>query len=291
MDDEVAKMIQFEKHPSLKRPVAVCAFRGWGDGGEAASSAAAYLRDRWQATRFARVDPEEFFDFQDVRPTVRLENGVTRRIEWPANDFFHASPEGRDIVLFVGHEPNLKWRTFIEGMTSTLQELGVELLVTLGAFLADVPHTRDSPVTGTASNPTLAAGLGLTTSRYEGPTGIVGVLHDAASRAGLDSVSLWAAVPHYLPAGPNPRATLALLQRLSELLEIQIASDTLERAASAWEQRVNDLLAENPELRAFVQRLEDAVSEQQGLGPMPTGDELAAELERFLREQRGEGDR
>lgn len=284
-------MIQFERHPTLKDPVAVCAFRGWGDGGEAASSAAAYLRDRWQATRFARVDPEDFFDFQVVRPTVRLENGVTRRIDWPANDFFHASPEGRDIVLFIGHEPNLRWRTFIEGMTSTLQGLGVELLVTLGAFLADVPHTRASPVTGAASNATLAAALGLTTSRYEGSTGIVGVLHDAAARANLDSVSLWAAVPHYLPAGPNPRATLALLERLSELLGIPIAIDTLERAAATWGSRVNDLLAENPELRAFVQRLEDAVGEQEGLGPIPTADELAAELERFMREQRGDGDR
>lgn len=285
--------IVFEHRPQPNRPSAVCAFRGWSDGGEAASSAAAYLRDRWQAPRFASIDPEEFFDFQAVRPTVHLEEGMTRRIEWPANEFFQATAEGKDFILFIGVEPNLRWKTFAQLVISSLLDLGVERLITLGAVLADVPHTRPSPVTGSASNPQLAASLGLAVSRYEGPTGIVGVLHDTASRAGLESASLWSAVPHYLPAGPNPRASLALLERLKEVLQISIATDTLERAAVAWEGRVNSLVAGNADLRAFVERLEEAVGdqEQDGLGPMPTGDQLADELERFLREQRPEGDR
>lgn len=280
-------MIDFYSRPQLVNPRAICAFAGWNDGGEAATSAARYLRDRWQARRFASIEPEEFFDFSVVRPNVRLEDGVTRRVEWPASEFFHASPEGRDVIVFIGIEPNLRWKTFTEMFVSTLEGLGTELVVTLGAFLANVPHTRESPITGSASDPELAARLGLTASRYEGPTGVVGVLHDAAGRAGLESVSIWAAVPHYLPVAPNPRAALALVERVRALLEISIPTDTLERSAASWEQGVNALAAESPELRAFIERLEAAAGEPEELGPLPTGDQLAAELERFLREQDG----
>ncbi len=279
--------VRIDRRPELTRPAMVCAFRGWNDGGEAATAAAAYLRDRWEAQRFASLDPEEFFDFQVTRPTVRLVDGVTRRIDWPANDFFHASPGGRDVVLFLGIEPNVRWRTFIEAIVGLAGDLGVESLVTLGAFLADVPHTLATPLAGSAANPEEAASLGMSASRYEGPTGIVGVLHDAALRAGVHSLSLWAAVPHYLPGGPNPKAALALAEKAAGVVEAPIDTDTLARAGATWEQQVSESIAENPELSAYVQRLEELAGERE-LTEIPSGEALAAELERFLREQRGD---
>jgi predicted ATP-grasp superfamily ATP-dependent carboligase len=279
--------IRIERRPELTRPAMVCAFRGWNDGGEAATAAAAYLRDRWEARRFASVDPEEFFDFQVTRPTVRLVDGVTRRIDWPANDFFHASPGGRDVVLFLGIEPNVRWRTFIEAIVGLAGDLGVESLVTLGAFLADVPHTLPTPLAGSAASPEEAASLGMSASRYEGPTGIVGVLHDAALRAGVHSLSLWAAVPHYLPGGPNPKAALALAEKAAAVVEAPIDTDTLARAGTTWEQQIGASIAENAELSAYVRRLEELAGERE-LTEIPSGETLAAELERFLREQRGD---
>jgi predicted ATP-grasp superfamily ATP-dependent carboligase len=279
--------IRIERRPELTRPAMVCAFRGWNDGGEAATAAAAYLRDRWEARRFASVDPEEFFDFQVTRPTVRLVDGVTRRIDWPANDFFHASPGGRDVVLFLGIEPNVRWRTFIEAIVGLAGDLGVESLVTLGAFLADVPHTLPTPLAGSAASPEEAASLGMSASRYEGPTGIVGVLHDAALRAGVHSLSLWAAVPHYLPGGPNPKAALALAEKAAAVVEAPIDTDTLARAGTTWEQQIGASIAESAELSAYVRRLEELAGERE-LTEIPSGETLAAELERFLREQRGD---
>jgi predicted ATP-grasp superfamily ATP-dependent carboligase len=268
----------------------VCAFRGWNDGGEAATTAASYLRDRWQAQRIGDVDPEEFFDFQVARPTVRLEGGVTRRIDWPPNDFFHAARGERDVVLFIGIEPNVRWRTFTETLVGAGRDLGVETMVTMGAFLADVPHTVPTPVAGTAPDARRAAELGISASGYEGPTGIVGVLQDAAARAGFQALSLWAAVPHYIPAGPNPKAALALVQKAAAVLEVPVETDTLARAARAWEEQVTETIDENAELKAYVERLEEGVGQRQGTIEIPSGDALAAELEQFLRDQRGETD-
>ncbi|MGH2739692.1 MAG: PAC2 family protein [Actinomycetota bacterium] len=280
--------VEYERRTSLNAPALVCAFRGWNDGGEAATTAATYLRDRWEAERFARLDPEDFFDFQVARPRVRLTDGVTRAVEWPANDFFAARPAGRDIVLFLGVEPNNRWRTFIQAVLDTAKELGVETFVTLGAFLADLPHTLETPITGSASNTEAATRLGIAASRYEGPTGIVGVLHDSARRAGFEAVSLWAGVPHYLPAGPNPKAALALLQKVGQLLGVEIETDTLARAADKWQEQLSEAISENDELRGYVEQLEENVGEGIDLGRIPTGDELAEELQRFLRNQRGE---
>jgi proteasome assembly chaperone (PAC2) family protein len=263
----------------------VCAFRGWNDGGEAASTAVAYLRDRLGATRFASIDPEEFLDFQVHRPQVRVVDGVTRHIEWPVHEFLAARAGGRDLVLMLGVEPNMRWRTFTEHVVEVARATGVELLVTLGAFLADVPHTLHPPVTGAARDSEQAARIGLVPSRYEGPTGIVGVLHDAATRAGLPSVSLWAGVPHYLPGGPNPKAALALLQKLGTLVRIDIPADTLERAATAWSAQIDSAVAANEDLSGHVRRLEEAAGEREDLGPAPSGDALAAEIERFLRDR------
>src|ERR671924_152996 len=215
----MADELQVSSRPQLERPIMIAAFRGWNDGGQGASLATGYLAKTWQAKRFAEVDPESFFDFQATRPHVSLEEGLTRRIDWPETAFYHARPNGleRDVVLLLGIEPNLRWRTFTELVVGLVRDLGVELVITLGALLADVPHTRAAPVTGSASDEELVERLGLSASRYEGPTGIVGVLHDACRSAGIPSASLWAAVPHYVSLTPSPRAALALCDRLGEL--------------------------------------------------------------------------
>lgn len=280
--------IRMQRRPALREPVLIAAFRGWNDGGEASSSALAYLRDRWSAEPFADLDPEDFFDFQVSRPTVRLEGGVTRRIDWPENRFWHASVSGQDAILFLGIEPNMRWRSFTEQIAELAGDLDVTSTVTLGAFLADVPHSAESPVTGSAGDDRKAAELGLTSSRYEGPTGIVGVLHDTLAKSGFPSASLWAAVPHYLPGGPNPRAALALVRKVSAYTGLPVETDTLERAAASWEQQINETISENPELAAYVQQLEDVSGQREGLPEIPSGETLAAELERFLRQQRGE---
>jgi predicted ATP-grasp superfamily ATP-dependent carboligase len=283
--------VRFEKRPTLTRPALVCAFAGWNDGGEAATTAATYLRDRWEASMVASLDPEEFFDFQVTRPTVTLVDGKSRQIDWPANDFFHASLAQRDVIVFIGIEPNVRWKTFCGAIVEAAKEMGVELLVTLGAFLADVPHTRAAPSTASSADPSLLEHLGSVPSRYEGPTGITGVLHDVAGRNGLSSVSLWAAVPHYLPSGPNPRAAMALVEKVAVALDVSVPTDTLARAAESWERQVSSMIEENADLAAYVQRLEETADERVELTEMPSGEALAQELERFLREQRREGDR
>src|SRR6476646_8676229 len=210
--------------PTLRSPVLIAAFRGWNDGGQGASLAGGYLAKLWQARRFAEIDSEGFYDFQVSRPQVSLEEGMTRRLDWPENVFYHARVEGfdHDPVLLLGIEPNLRWRTFTDLIVGLAKELGVELVVTLGALLADVPHTRPAPVTGAASDPSLVEELGLQASRYEGPTGIVGVLGDAFRMAGIPSVSLWSAVLLYVSLAPSPRAARALCDRLAELLGVTI---------------------------------------------------------------------
>ena len=280
--------IRMQQKPDLREPTMILAFRGWNDGGEASTSALAYLRDRWGARPFADIDPEEFFDFQVTRPTVRLEAGVTRRVDWPENRFWHASVSGIDVVLFLGVEPNVRWRTFNEQIVGLARELGVSRTVTLGAFLADLPHSAETPVVGTSDDPRLNQDLGLSPSRYEGPTGIVGVLHTAFSQAGFPSASLWAAVPHYLPGGPNPKAALALVRKVSALTGLPVETDTLERAGASWETQVSATISDNPELNAYVQQLEQAAAERGELTEIPSGEALADELERFLRQQRGE---
>jgi predicted ATP-grasp superfamily ATP-dependent carboligase len=282
--------VTFLDRPRLDRPPIICAFRGWNDGGEAASIALRFLRDRWEAKTFATLDPEEFYDFQVTRPTVRLEEGVSRVIEWPKGEFAAASVEGRDVVLFSAAEPNVRWRTFAGAVLGTAQEIRSQMLVTLGAFLTDVPHSRPVPVVGSAVDEETGSRLGLARSQYEGPTGIVGVLHDTSNRAGLPSVSLWAAVPHYLPVAPNPKAALALVERVAQLLEMRVDTNALTRAVGNWEETVLRLVQESDELTDYVSRLEAAADESLGQvrladEPVPSGESIAAELERFLKEQ------
>jgi proteasome assembly chaperone (PAC2) family protein len=278
--------VRIEERPTLERPVLVAAFRGWNDGAQGASLAVGYLVQAWAGERFAEIDPEEFYDFQVARPHVALEDGVTRRIDWPENAFFHAAvPAGqRDVVLLLGVEPNLRWRTFAGEIVELAQQLGVGLVVTLGALLADVPHTRPAPVTGSATDPDLVEELGLAASRYEGPTGIVGVLHDACRVAGVPSASLWAAVPHYASLAASPKAALALCRRFADLVDADVDLGELERASETYERQVSEAVAENEETQAYVEGLErrrDALGDELDL---PSGDTLAAELTRFLRE-------
>jgi proteasome assembly chaperone (PAC2) family protein len=280
------------ERPDLKRPVLVAAFRGWNDGGQGASLAAGYLAKTWSATRFAEIDPEEFYDFQVSRPQVSLVDGVTRRIDWPDNAFFHASVPGldRDVVLLLGIEPNTRWRTFCDLIAGLAQDLGVELAITLGSLLADVPHTRPAPVTGSATDPRLIEEYGLASSRYEGPTGIVGVLHDACRRGGLDSVSLWAAVPHYVSLAPSPRAALALCERLGTLIGAPVDLTELESAIDAYSEQVTEAVSSDPETAAYVEQLEQRSDELGEEADLPSGESLAAELTRFLRERDEEDD-
>jgi proteasome assembly chaperone (PAC2) family protein len=282
------------RRPELRRPVLVAAFRGWNDGGQGATLACGYLGRQWGAERFADIDPEGFVDFQATRPHVSLDEGLTRRIEWPENTFYHASMPGadRDAVLLLGVEPNFRWRAFSEVIVELARDLDVSLVVTLGALLADVPHTRPAPVTGSASDPALVEQLGLQQSRYEGPTGIVGVLHDTCRRAGLASASLWAAVPHYVSLAPSPRAARALVDRLGALLEVEIDTTELAEAEEAYAAQVSEAVSSDAETAAYVEELErrsdtvEPMSEEN----LPSGDSLAAELTRFLRERDREQD-
>ncbi len=286
----VADDLRIVDRPALRRPVLISAFRGWNDGGQAATVAAAFLARQWDATRFADIDPESFMDFQAVRPTVTLDAGLSRRIEWPENVFFHASVPGadRDAVILLGVEPNYRWRAFTDLVVALARDLGVELVVTLGALLADVPHTRPAPVTGAATDPRLVEELGLQLSRYEGPTGIVGVLHDACRSADLRSVSLWSAVPHYVSLAPSPRAAKALCVRLSDLIGAPIPTSELDEAEEEYATQVSEAVASDPETQAYVEELEQRADSLESFaeeGQLPTGDALADELTRYLRDR------
>jgi proteasome assembly chaperone (PAC2) family protein len=279
--------LQVSYRPELRNPVLVAAFRGWNDGGQGASLAAGYLAKAWGAERFAEIDAEDFYDFQATRPMVTLEDGETRKLEWPDNGFFHARVPGseRDAVILIGTEPNLRWRTFAGLVLGLAQDLAVERVVTFGSLLADVPHTRPAPVTAAATDPQMVEELGLEPSRYEGPTGIVGVLLDAARKASIPSLSLWAAVPHYVSLAPSPRAALALVNRFGELMELDIDTDDLETASDEYSEQVSEAVSTDADTAAYVEELErrvDLLSEEDDL---PSGDTLAAELTRFLRER------
>jgi proteasome assembly chaperone (PAC2) family protein len=279
-----------DRRPTLKRPVMIAAFRGWNDGAQGATLAASFLARSWTAERFADIDPEEFFDFQAVRPHVSLDEGLTRQIDWPENTFYDATvataggQSDRDAVLLLGVEPNTRWRAFTGEVVELARSLDVEMVITLGALLADVPHTRPPPVTGAASDERLVHELGLAASRYEGPTGIVGVLHDACHRASLASASLWAAVPHYASLAPSPRAAHALCARLAELIGAELDLAELERAGELYERQVSEAVAADEETAAYVQELERRADEAEAEKNLPSGDTLAAELTRFLEE-------
>jgi predicted ATP-grasp superfamily ATP-dependent carboligase len=274
----------------LRAPAMVCAFKGWNDAADAASSAITFVGASLGARQFAAIDPEEFYDFQATRPRIEMVGGQTRRIVWPDIEIYEARiPRApRDLILLSGTEPSYRWRTFSRLIVELAEAIGVQLVVTLGALLADVPHTRPVSVTALASDPALVARLSLSQSSYEGPTGIVGVLHGACAEAGLPSASLWAAVPHYIAAAPNPKAALALVRKLEGLVGVAVDASDLEHATVDYERQVNVAVQSDPEVQAFVERLEQAaIDEDDDAGPLPSGDSIARDLQRFLR-QRGD---
>jgi len=278
--------------PELRRPVLVAAFRGWNDGGQGATLAAGYLAKQWNAQQFAEIEAEQFYDFQAMRPQVTLEDGMTRRLEWPENSFFHAEipGTGRGAVILLGTEPNLRWKTFSGLVLGLAQELSIERAVTFGSLLADVPHTRPAPVTAAATDESLMSELGLEPSRYEGPTGIVGVLLGACRDAGITSLSLWAAVPHYVSLAPSPRAALSLVRRFGELMSIDVDVSELEQAANEYSEQVSEAVSADADTAAYVEELERRVDMLSAEEQLPSGDTLAAELTRFLREREEQDD-
>ena len=289
------RYVNLEWRPELDRPVLIAAFTGWNDAAEAASVASATLRDGWEAQRFGAFDAEEFFDYQATRPQIKLVEGVTRTMEWPENHLYATASNleaagGRGAVLLCGPEPSFRWRSFCAAVIELARELNVELVVTMGALLADVPHSRSVSVAANSQDPALIENLGLSASRYEGPTGITGVLHRACAEGGLPSVSFWASVPHYLPAIPSAPAALALLESLSGLLGVEVDTSDLERGAAAYQEQVSAAVSQDSDLASYVRMLEDRFDSQvnQGSRDLPTGDDLARELESFLREERHE---
>jgi len=273
----------FDSLPELTDPVVVAAFEGWNDAGDAATGAVEHLELIWDASPLAALDPDDYYDFQVNRPTVTHVDGVSRRIEWPTTRISVARPTGsaRDIVLLRGIEPNMRWRGFCEELIELCKELEVSTVVTLGALLADTPHTLPVPVTGTSYDSESAKRWGLETSRYEGPTGIVGVFQNACVQAGLPAVSFWAAVPHYVSQPPAPKATVALLQRVEEVLEVSVPLGALPEQGEEWVRTVSEMASEDDEVVEYVRALEEKAS-QIDLS-QASGDAIAKDFERYLR--------
>ena len=284
----------WERRPDpLRAPALLCAFKGWNDAADAASAALTFVGESLGARRFASIDPEEFYDFQSTRPHVRLTDGIHRELTWPEVEIYEVRvPRApRDLVLVAGVEPSMRWRTFCKIVVELAEALDVQFAVTLGALLADVPHSRPISITGLASDPALVDRLGLSSSTYEGPTGIVGVLHAAFQEAGMPSASLWAAVPHYIAATPNPKASLAIVRKLETLVGVSVDASDLEEAAGDYERQVNRAVQSDPDIQAFVERLEEAAEEnaEEQPGPLPSGDTIAREFQRFLKQRGPEG--
>jgi hypothetical protein len=270
----------------------IAAFSGWNDAGDAASDAVRWLVRASNARPFAALDIEEYLDFQAARPTVDLVDGVVRMITWPALALSGGTlaASDRDLVLLLGVEPNLRWPAFCDDVIGVARKTGCEIIVTLGALLGDTPHSRPIRCTGSATDEVLAARLGMQRSRYEGPTGIVGVLHDACNTAHIPSVSLWAAVPHYVSLAPSPRAALALCHRLGDILGTEVDTAELDEAAERYSEQVSEAVASDEETAQYVAELEERAEILDDEQEIPSGESLAAELTRFLRDrERGNG--
>lgn len=290
--------LQAEESPTLRSPVLITAFAGWNDAAQAATASVLFLAERWSARRFAHIDPEEFFDFTETRPIIRLDPEHQRQLEWPSNTFYYHIDHSlsRDVALLLGIEPHLKWRTFTESVLELARQCGVSTVVTLGALLADAVHTRPVPLTGYSMEAGLAerlASMGMTGTRYQGPTGILGTLHDACRRSGLPAASLWASVPYYLGTTPNPKASHTLLSTLNALLDLHLDLASLEEQARAFEEQVTQAVVSNPEVAAHIRELEGRIDAAQAegaeaeAGELPASDIVIKDLEDFLRRQRG----
>ena len=284
-------MIEFDGIGKLTSPVIIAAFEGWNDAGEAASGVISHLSLAWQATPVGAIDPEDYYDFQVTRPVTEVAEGRTERLIWPTTRLLVAKQDAtdRDLVLVHGIEPNMRWRGFCSELVESFTRLGAELVLLLGALLADSPHTRPVPVTAAASDPALAAGLRAEPVDYKGPTGIVGVLQHACADAGIPAVSLWASVPHYVAQPPCPKATLALIRGLEDVLDVPLPLADLPAEARAWERGVDELAEQDTEVAEYVRTLEEA-KDATDL-PEASGDAIAREFERYLRRRRDPGER
>jgi proteasome assembly chaperone (PAC2) family protein len=287
--------VEWQDRPTLRDPIIVCAFKGWNDAGEAASAAVQFLCEAFDAQPLATIDPEEYYDFTAVRPTVRLVEGRSRAIDWPENSFHAARVPAadRDLIMLRGVEPSLRWKAFCADVQEVAETMGATMIVTLGALLADVPHSRPVGITGLASAEGLVERLGFDRTNYEGPTGIVGVLHNVCQEAGIPSASLWANVPHYVAATPNPKAALALVRGFEGIAGIVVDASRLEGASEDYDRQVTAAVASDPDVKAFVERLEemaDEISEEEDREQqLPSGDVIAREFQRFLRQRGPEG--
>jgi predicted ATP-grasp superfamily ATP-dependent carboligase len=282
--------IELQSVGKLNSPALIAAFEGWNDAGEAASGAIGHLIESWNASPAGEIDPEDYYDFQVTRPVMEVSDGKTERLVWPTTRIALASPPaiGRDLLLVQGIEPNMRWRGFTAELVGAFEKLGVELVILLGALLADSPHTRPVPVSAAASDVALAAQLHVEPVDYKGPTGIVGVLQQACASAGLSAVSLWAAVPHYVAQPPSPKATLALLRHVEDVLDISLPLADLPAEARAWERGVDELAEQDAEVAEYVRTLEEA-KDATDL-PEASGDAIAREFERYLRRRGDRGE-
>ena len=285
--------MEIHQIPLLRNPVMVMAFSGWNDAAEAASGAVEHLLSGWRDIGddvvhelIADVESEDYYDFQVNRPVVSIDESQIRSITWPTTQIFGLSipSMARDLVIVTGVEPSMRWKSFTSDLLDLADDLEVSLIVTLGSLLADTPHTRPITVTGTGAHPSISARLGVSVSKYEGPTGILGIIQDGCMRRGIDAISLWAAVPHYASNAPSPKATLALINTLEDFLDISIPLSDLPEAADAWEKDVNDLAAEDNEVAEYVKALEE--SKDAAELPDVSGDSIAKEFERYLRRQK-----
>jgi proteasome assembly chaperone (PAC2) family protein len=282
--------MEIHQIPLLREPIMIMAFSGWNDAAEAASGAVEHLLSGWRDKNddvipelIANVESEDFYDFQVNRPVVSIDESEIRSITWPSTQVFGMAIPSmkRDLVIVTGVEPSMKWKSFTSDLLDLADDLEVSLIVSLGSLLADTPHSRPITVTGTGAHPSIANRLGVSVSKYEGPTGILGIIQDGCMRRGIDAISLWAAVPHYASSAPSPKATLALINTLEEFLNIKIPLSDLPDRADAWEREVNDLAAEDSEIADYVKALEE--SKDAAELPEVSGDTIAKEFERYLR--------
>jgi proteasome assembly chaperone (PAC2) family protein len=283
-------MTEFEGWPELNEPFMIAAFEGWNDAGDAASGAIEHLELLWNAIPLTEIDPDDYYDFQVNRPDVSLVDGVSRRITWPTTRISWCRPPGAsfDVVLVRGIEPNMRWRAFCHELLGVVHELDVRTVVTLGALLSDSPHTRPTQVTGTAYDPEAATRFGIERSRYEGPTGIIGILQHTCVGAGIPALSFWAGVPHYVSQPPNPKATIALLHSIEEVLDLPVPLGELPQQADDWQKLVDEMAAEDDEVTEYIRNLEER--DDEGEMRETSGDAIAREFERYLRRRdRGPG--
>lgn len=278
--------VRWSRRPQLYGPVLVAAFAGWNDAGDAATTAVRALNDAWGADEFASLDPEVFYDFTSTRPRVEFGDNGEREVVWPENRLSAVTVPGTktDVITLVGVEPELRWRTFCEQITGLARLFDTRMVITLGALLAEVPHTRPVSIFGTGHDHEITARLGLLPSRYEGPTGITGVVATAARDAGMSSVSFWAAVPTYVPSAPSPKAALALVERTARLLDVPVDTDDLAEAATEYEREVSDVAADDEETLDYLRALEHRYDEED-LDVHDDPGRLVEEVERFLRDQ------